>query len=394
MPQAIPKGLTRAAVLQALADLDAGVEHPFGPSTGYELVHEGRRYSPKAVVGLACRSLLGRVLQPEDFSGGQSSGQANAVLRGLGFVVEAKHKSPLLSGAEEERGRREVMWRRLLDAGGPAHVTPPLLREIGIYGGAQGVWVDKVRTGAVTPGGGGVTVGVLHTGRSYADDLADDCIIYHYPKTKRFRARDEAEVVATKAAGRLNLPVFVITYPTPNSSLRDVRRGWVEDWDDETTIFLISFEEPPEGAGGGPGGDDDPFDLVDLGPKRSRLATARTGQQRFKFRVFQRYGPRCAVCDVGVPELLDAAHLRPKEEDGSDDPRNGLVFCPTHHRAFDRGLFAIEPSTLRLAFRDVGPDAERLGIRIRTIEHLKRTPHSDALRWLWKQWTGDKPTGP
>jgi hypothetical protein len=33
MPQAIPKGLTRAAILQALADLDAGVEHPFAPPT-------------------------------------------------------------------------------------------------------------------------------------------------------------------------------------------------------------------------------------------------------------------------------------------------------------------------------------------------------------------------
>ena len=49
MPQSIPKGLTREDVLRALADLDAGVEHPFGPPTGYELVHEGRRYPPKAV---------------------------------------------------------------------------------------------------------------------------------------------------------------------------------------------------------------------------------------------------------------------------------------------------------------------------------------------------------
>jgi hypothetical protein len=62
MPQAIPKGLTRAAVLQALADLDAGAEHPFGAPTGYELVHEGRRYAPKTVIGLACRSVLGRLL--------------------------------------------------------------------------------------------------------------------------------------------------------------------------------------------------------------------------------------------------------------------------------------------------------------------------------------------
>jgi hypothetical protein len=90
MPQSIPKGLTHDHVLRALAELDAGVEHPFGTPTGYELVHEGRRYPPKAVVGLACQSLLGRILRPEEFSGGEAPGQANYVLRELGFTVVSK----------------------------------------------------------------------------------------------------------------------------------------------------------------------------------------------------------------------------------------------------------------------------------------------------------------
>ena len=51
MPQSIPAGLSRTHVLQALADLDAGVDHPFGQPTGYELLHEGKRYPPKAVIG-------------------------------------------------------------------------------------------------------------------------------------------------------------------------------------------------------------------------------------------------------------------------------------------------------------------------------------------------------
>jgi hypothetical protein len=93
MPQSIPKGLTREHVLAAIAALDAGAEHPFGPPTGYELVHEGRRYPPKAAVGLACHWLLGRALSPEEFSGGEAPGQANYVLRQLGFVVEAKGAS-------------------------------------------------------------------------------------------------------------------------------------------------------------------------------------------------------------------------------------------------------------------------------------------------------------
>ena len=87
MPQSIPAGLSPSHVLQALADLDAGVDHPFGQPSGYELLHEGKRYPPKAVVGLAFRHLLGRVLLPEEFSGGEAPGQANFVLRKLGFTV-------------------------------------------------------------------------------------------------------------------------------------------------------------------------------------------------------------------------------------------------------------------------------------------------------------------
>ena len=90
MPQSIPAGLTRDHVLRTLADLDAGLAHPFGAPTGYELLHEGRRYAPKAVIGTACRYSLGRVLQPGDFSGGEAPGQANFVLRRLGFKVLKK----------------------------------------------------------------------------------------------------------------------------------------------------------------------------------------------------------------------------------------------------------------------------------------------------------------
>ena len=56
MPQSIPKGLTAEYVLHALGDLDGGLDHPFGaPPKGYELVHDGKRYQPKAVIDLAYR---------------------------------------------------------------------------------------------------------------------------------------------------------------------------------------------------------------------------------------------------------------------------------------------------------------------------------------------------
>jgi hypothetical protein len=193
-----------------------------------------------------------------------------------------------------------------------------------------------------------------------------------------------AEVEATKAAGRLGLPFFVIIYPSPDAATRDVRLGWVEAWDDESATFLMSFEQRPPVAEASPQAEE-PFQLVDEGPRRRREATIRVGQQRFKFRVLQRYGPRCAVCDLDIVELLDAAHLRSKSAYGSDDPRNGLVLCLLHHRAFDLGFFAIEPETLRIVYRESGPDAARLGIVRDSLGHLHNRPHVDALRWTWSQ---------
>ena len=114
MSQSIPAGLTRTHVLQALADLDAGVDHPFGQPTGYELLHEGKRYPPKAVVGLACRHSLGRVLLPEEFSGGEAPGQANFVLGKLGFTVVRKGESETVQDTDATRDWSEQEVRLIV----------------------------------------------------------------------------------------------------------------------------------------------------------------------------------------------------------------------------------------------------------------------------------------
>ncbi|EMI55224.1 DUF3883 domain-containing protein [Rhodopirellula sallentina] len=103
MPQSIPAGLQKEHILKTLADLDAGIDHPFGIATGYELDHDGKRYAPKAVIGLACRFSIGRILQPEAFSGGEAPGQANFVLRKLGFTVVRK-------GEEQEEPQTGKEW--------------------------------------------------------------------------------------------------------------------------------------------------------------------------------------------------------------------------------------------------------------------------------------------
>jgi len=59
MPRSIPKVLNRDHIHKALADVDVGIDHPFGKSTGYDLVHNGKRYVLMAVLGVAFRHLTG-----------------------------------------------------------------------------------------------------------------------------------------------------------------------------------------------------------------------------------------------------------------------------------------------------------------------------------------------
>ncbi len=89
---AIPKGITREDVLQAIRDYEAGVANPYQAAAGYDLVVDGRRLPPKAIVGFAARRLNGgRFLDPDaDFSGGESRAGATRVLRDLAFTVVAK----------------------------------------------------------------------------------------------------------------------------------------------------------------------------------------------------------------------------------------------------------------------------------------------------------------
>ena len=105
MPQSIPAGITRDHVLKALADLDAGLIPNFGQATGYELLHEGRRYAPKAIIGVAHRHLAGRILGHDEFSGGEGPGQANFVLRKLGFQVVKKGEAAETQPENELTGK-------------------------------------------------------------------------------------------------------------------------------------------------------------------------------------------------------------------------------------------------------------------------------------------------
>ncbi len=286
-----------------------------------------------------------------------------------------------------ERERRDRLWNALLARSERHGVEPGLLRELQLYGGAQGIWVHKTITaGEQTPYG--IAVSVLHTGRSYADDLTVDGVVYHYPATARPPRRDAVEVEALKAACLQRLPVFVITPGTP-ARLRKVVRGFVTEFNDQARQCLILFgDNPPRPLPQ----EDEAFKLWQPRGRKITVGSRPARSPVFQFRVIRRYGARCAVCDITATAVIDAAHLCPVDDEGSDDARNGLPLCATHHRAFDAGLFGLEPGSLRIVTAEGGPSLHDLRITRDDLTHLRALPHPEAVAW---RWTHKSPkTGP
>jgi 5-methylcytosine-specific restriction endonuclease McrA len=70
----------------------------------------------------------------------------------------------------------------------------------------------------------------------------------------------------------------------------------------------------------------------------------------FRQIVLEEYRRQCALCqskfvyrEKDRPDLIEAeaAHIISVENNGTDDPRNGLSLCRRHHWAFDHGFFTI-----------------------------------------------------
>jgi len=278
----------------------------------------------------------------------------------------------------EESNRRSLMLSQLRKSGlGP--YSPAVIRELRIYGGAAGIWVDRATTSVTTGDPIGATVSVNHTGEHYPDDLSDTGLIYHYPVTRRPGLTDSNEIDATKRARDLELPLFVLLKNSSDDTKRDIRIGWVADWDDIAQEFLIIFAESPPIITARPR-DEDPFVLTDDENYLRKVGSfwSRPNQQRFRFDILKAYRSQCVVCSVSRPDLLTAAHICPKSERGTDDWRNGLALCATHHAAFDRGLFGFHPETLDLLTKD-GVTKEEIGIsRAKGAFDVAR-PHVDAL---------------
>ncbi|NJN98035.1 MAG: hypothetical protein HC875_30125 [Anaerolineales bacterium] len=104
------------------------------------------------------------------------------------------------------------------------------------------------------------------------------------------------------------------------------------------------------------------------------------------------YDYTCAVCGLKfkLENLIEAqaVHIVPKKESGTDDPRNGITMCHTHHWAFDNGVFSLTDDG-KIILSDRIHQAQINNFPLIKMNNQSIIlpankliqPHSDALAW-------------
>ncbi len=134
------------------------------------------------------------------------------------------------------------------------------------------------------------------------------------------------------------------------------------------------------------------------GPVERRLVVSmvnkRIRDRAFAGVVLRAYRTLCAVCGEplrkGRVSELEAAHIRPVDQQGPDDPRNGMSLCRRHHWAFDHGFFTIsDKETVTWLAPSPDPHSEVVGgANLELPTELAFRPHSEYVGWHRTEWSG------
>lgn len=125
-------------------------------------------------------------------------------------------------------------------------------------------------------------------------------------------------------------------------------------------------------------------------PVVEQIVSRKFRDVAFRRHVRNAYGNTCAVSGLhlinggGRPEV-QAAHIRPVEEDGPDTVRNGIALTGTVHWLFDRGLVSFDDNyNVLLSPHGVPDDLGKLIRADRKLilpKHPEWRPHTTYLKW-------------
>ncbi|MEF1204022.1 HNH endonuclease signature motif containing protein [Vibrio owensii] len=271
----------------------------------------------------------------------------------------------------KEIERRQRLFNAISYVDIAIDVKPSKLRDLGIYGGAAGVWVNSDVTRGVVSPSSGVAVSILHTGKNYSDNMSSKGIDYDFPNTNRNGSHDQNEIQALKNCFESKIPLFVISKAS-NQKLRNVHIGLVQTFDEinakafirfvaqdklfptaNETIkesqaeYKVSFENEVNES------------LDDSSENRQRRLASRSTKPKVVYRLVQDYRRDpdvvaealyraegfCEMCKEKAPFIkrsngeayLEVHHIIPLSQGGLDSLENVISLCPNCHREIHFG---------------------------------------------------------
>jgi putative restriction endonuclease len=113
---------------------------------------------------------------------------------------------------------------------------------------------------------------------------------------------------------------------------------FVDTFSYERGESTIVFETPSET-------DANSSDIVSEIPRVYGTATRQTRlhQRAFRQRVLMAYGLRCALTNLPLVQLLEAAHIVADSKGGIASVQNGIAMSTFHHTAYESNLMGIDP---------------------------------------------------
>lgn len=271
----------------------------------------------------------------------------------------------------KEIERRQRLFNAISYVDIAIDVKPSKLRDLGIYGGAAGVWVNSDVTRGVVSPSSGVAVSILHTGKNYSDNMSSKGIDYDFPNTNRNGSHDQNEIQALKNCFESKIPLFVISKAS-NQKLRNVHIGLVQTFDEinakafirfvaqdklfptaNETIkesqaeYKVTFENEVNES------------LDDSSENRQRRLASRSTKPKVVYRLVQDYRRDpdvvaealyraegfCEKCKEKAPFIkrsngepyLEVHHIIPLSQGGLDSLENVISLCPNCHRQIHFG---------------------------------------------------------
>lgn len=134
----------------------------------------------------------------------------------------------------------------------------------------------------------------------------------------------------------------------------------------------------------------DPAGLSDERDRRLAEMAKREGQDRFRTRLMDAYGARCAITGYDAPETLEAAHIYPYRGPATNVVSNGLLLRSDMHKLFDRGAIAVNEISWNVLVKPhllVTRYAGLASLRLRLPREQSSRPSTAALR-EHRNWAG------